>query len=159
MAHSYSSHDDLRTGSSQNDAHTGPAWVAPRNGGPLERESAAGLFSRLMSDATALLRNELALAKAELSSAASHLKAGLIALALGAVVLVAALLSLLAAVILALAQVVEPWLSALIIGVALAIAGLLMLQGARKKLQPSNLEMERTQTALKRVVAVVARRT
>lgn len=126
---------------------------------PLEQESAAGLFSRLLSDANALMRNEVALAKAEFSRTLTQLKGGAVALALGVVVLVAALLSLLAAVILALSLVIAPWLSALVIGVVLAIAGLLMLQAARKKLQPSNLEMERTQTALKRDVAVVARRT
>lgn len=126
---------------------------------PLEQESAASLVSRLVSDATALVRNELALAKAEVSETAASMKAGITALAIAAAVLLAGLLALLAAVVLALAQIVEPWIAALIVGGALALVGVLLVQGAKKKLEPSELELDRTQRSLQKDAAVVARRT
>lgn len=126
---------------------------------PLDQEPASSLFSRLLSDATALVRNEVQLAKAELRETASNLKAGFAAVAIGGAVLLAGVLALIAAVILALAQVLEPWIAALIVGGALAIIGLVMLQAAKKKLEPGALMLDRTQSALKRDAQVVARRT
>lgn len=124
----------------------------------LQRESAAGLLSRLLADFTALVRNEIALAKAEFSEAASSVKAGFAALVIAAVVLLAGSLTLLAAAVLVLAEIMEPWLAALIVGVALAIAGAVLLQSAKKKLQPSNLDMGRTRTAVRSDAEVLARR-
>lgn len=127
--------------------------------GPSEQESAANLLSRLVNDLTALLRNELALAKAEFSKAATNVKIGVAGIAVAGAVLLAGALSLVAAAILGLAEVVEPWLAALIVGVALGIIGFVMLQSSKKKLEPSQLSMERTQHALRRDAEVVARRT
>lgn|SRR5512138_2985425 len=126
---------------------------------PLEHESAANLLSRLVSDLTALFRNELALAKAEFSNAATNVKAGIAGIAVGAAVLLAGALSLVAAAILGLAEVLDPWLAALVVGVALGVIGFVLLQSAKKKLEPSNLSMERTQHSLRRDAEVVARRT
>ena len=131
--------------------------AAPR--GSLEQESTTTLLSRLFSDATALFQNELQLAKAELRETTSTLKAGVAAIAIGGAVLLAGVLALIAALILALAEVVEPWLAALIVGAALAVIGFVMLQSAKKKLEPRNLALDRTQTSLKRDAEVVARRT
>jgi cytochrome c biogenesis protein CcdA len=125
----------------------------------LERESAGNLLSRLLSDASALVRNEVQLAKAELRETTSSVKEAVSAIAIGAAVLLAGVFALIAAVILALAQVVEPWVAALIVGAGLAIIGLIMLQAARKKLDSGHLGFERTQSSLKRDVRVVARRT
>jgi hypothetical protein len=127
--------------------------------GPSEQESAANLLSRLVGDLTALLRNELALAKAELSKAATNVKVGVAGIAAGAAVLLAGALALVAAAILGLSEVMAPWLAALIVGVALGVIGFVMLQSAKKKLEPSALSMERTQHSLRRDAEVVARRT
>lgn len=126
--------------------------------GPPEQESAASLVSRLVNDLTALFRNELALAKAEFSRAATSVKLGAAGLAIAGAVLLAAALSLVAAAILGLAEVLDPWLAALVVGVALGIVGFVMLQSAKKKLEPSSLSMERTQHSLRRDAEVVARR-
>jgi hypothetical protein len=134
-----------------------PSGASPR--GSLEQESMTQLLSRLFTDATALLHNEMQLAKAELRETAGTLKAGVAAIAMGAAVLLAGVLALIAAVILALAQVVEPWVAALIVGATLAVVGVVMLQAAKKKLEPHNLALDRTQTSLKRDAEVVARRT
>jgi hypothetical protein len=125
---------------------------------PLERESAGSLLSRLLSDASALVRNEVQLAKAELRETTSNLKEAASAIAIGAAVLLAGVLALIAAVILALAQVVEPWVAALIVGAGLAIVGLIMVQTARKKLDFGHLTLERTQSSLRSDARVVARR-
>lgn len=134
-------------------------FAADPRGTPLERESTASLFSRLLTDVTSLLRNEVALAKAEFRDAVHEVKIGSTSLAIGAAVLLGGLLSLLAAAILALAQFVEPWLSALLIGVALLVVGMVLLNAAKKKLQPSNLDLDRTRSAVRHDVEVIARRT
>lgn len=125
---------------------------------PLERESAAGLLSRLLADVTALFRNEVALAKAEFAELTENAKAGIAAIAMAAVVLLAGLLALLAAAILGLAEVMAPWLAALIVGVVLALAGLLLIRTARQKLQPSR-HLDRVRSAVRNDAEVIARRT
>lgn len=127
--------------------------------GPSGQDSAANLLSRLVSDVTALFRNELALAKAEFSKAATNAKLGLAGIATAAAVLLAGALSLVAAAILGLAEVLDPWLAALVVGVVLGVIGFVMLQSAKKKLDPSNLTLERTQHSLRRDAEIVARRT
>lgn len=124
----------------------------------LERQSATTLLGRLISAFTELVRNEVALAKAELSESSTRAKAGIAAL-LGAVsTLLAGSLALVAAIILGLAKVMEPWLAALIVGVVISVVGLFLLRGARKKLVPPHLEIERTRTAVRQDVEVLARR-
>ena len=131
----------------------------PGPSGTLERESAATLVSQLVNDITALFRNELALAKAEFSKAATNVKVGMAGIAAAAAVLLGGARSLVAAAILGLAEVLDPWLAALVVGVALGVIGFVMLQSAKKKLEPSSLSMERTQHSLRRDAEVVARRT
>lgn len=125
---------------------------------PLERESAAGLLSRLLADITALFRNEVALAKAELAALTESAKAGIAAIAIAAAVLLGGLLALLAAAILALAEMMTPWLAAFGVGIVLATAGLLLIRGARQKLQPSR-QLERVREAVRQDAEVIARKT
>jgi uncharacterized membrane protein YqjE len=124
----------------------------------LEQQSAAALLGRLVSAFTELVRNEVALAKAELSESTTRAKAGLVAL-IGAVsTLLAGSLAIVAAIILGLAKVMEPWLAALIVGVAITIVGFFLLHGARKKLVAPHIEIDRTRTAVRQDVEVLARR-
>lgn len=132
--------------------------AGPRHG-PSDQESAAGLFSRLISDASALVRNEVQLAKTELSNAATNAKLGAAALAVAAVVMLAGAMTLIAALILGLAEVMEPWLAALIVGVVLAVIGFVMLQTAKKKFQATANPMPRTQSSLQQDASMIARRT
>jgi len=124
-----------------------------------DAESAMGLVGRLLHEATALLRNEVALARAEFADSVSNLKRGAGVMAAAGALLLAGALSLVAAAILGLAEVLAPWLAALIVGVVLGIVGLVLLQAAKRKLEPSNLAMQRTQHALRRDAELVARRT
>jgi xanthine/uracil permease len=125
----------------------------------LERESTAGLLSRLLGDFTALVRNEVALAKAELADSASRARAGMVALIAAVATLLAGALTLIAALILGLAEVMEPWLAALVVGVVFAAVGLVLLRGAKSKLLPPHVEIERTRAAGRHDVDVLARRT
>jgi uncharacterized membrane protein YqjE len=124
----------------------------------LERQSATTLLSRLVSAFTELVRNEIALAKAELSESSTRAKSGVVAL-IGAVsTLLAGSLALMAAIILGLSKVMEPWLASLIVGAAISVVGLFLLSGARKKLVPPHIEIDRTRTAVRQDVEVLARR-
>jgi uncharacterized membrane protein YqjE len=123
-----------------------------------DQSSMASLFTRLLNDATALLHNEFALARAELTRAADNAKTAAIASGVAVAVLLAGALAIVAAVILALAEVMAPWAAALLVGVALAITGIVLLGTARKKLAHSSVGMERTQNSLKQDAALVARK-
>ena len=125
----------------------------------MEHESAATLLGRLVGDFASLVRNEAALARAELSESTTRAKAGVVALIGAVATLLAGSLALVAAIILGLSKVMEPWLAALIVGVAITAVGLFLLQGARKKLMPPHLEIERTRAAVRHDVEVLARRT
>jgi len=138
-------------------ARTAPTEFADES--ELEHESATTLLGRLISAFTELVRNEVALAKAELSDSTTRARSGIVAL-IGAVsTLLAGSLALIAAIILGLAKVMEPWLAALIVGAVISVVGLLLLQGARRRLVPPHLEIERTRTAVRQDVDVLARRT
>jgi hypothetical protein len=125
---------------------------------PLQHESTPGLLSRLFGDFTALLRNEIALAKAELAESSTRAKAGLAALISAVATLLAGSLALVAAVIIGLAKVMEPWLAALIVGIIITAVGLALLTAARKKLLPPHVEIDRTRSAVRSDVDVLARR-
>src|SRR5262245_11605856 len=122
-------------------------------------ESTATLLGRLVSAFAELVRNEIALAKAELAESSTRAKSGVVAL-IGAVsTLLAGSLAIMAAIVLGLAKVMEPWLAALSVGVAISIVGLFLLRGARRKLIPPHIEIDRTRTAVRQDVDVLARRT
>ncbi|HEY7639722.1 MAG TPA: phage holin family protein [Steroidobacteraceae bacterium] len=116
-------------------------------------------MSRLVGDFAALVRNEVALAKAELSASTTRAKAGVAALIGAVATLLAGSLALVAAIILALAKVMDPWLAALIVGVVISAVGLALLMGARKKLVPPHIEIDRTRNSVRHDVDVLARRT
>jgi Flp pilus assembly protein TadB len=92
------------------------------------------LFGQLSQDMTLLVRQELQLAKAELTDKANRAKRDAVAAGTGGLVAYIGALALVAAVILFLTQVVgiTAWLSALLVGAALAIGGFVVLRrGAR----------------------------
>jgi hypothetical protein len=126
--------------------------------GALENESTAALLSRVVGAFAELMRNEVALAKAELAESSTRAKSGVVALIAAVSTLLAGSLALVAAIILGLSKVIEPWLAAVIVGVAISSAGFFLLHGARKKLVPPHVEIDRTRAAVKHDVEVLARR-
>jgi predicted phage tail protein len=126
--------------------------------GERDGESAVALLRRLLNELSDLIRKEIALAKVEASEALSQAKAAAISMASGGAVLFGGFLVLLAAAVLALSHVVSDWLAALIVGGVVAVIGYLMIQGGKKKLDPSTLKPDRTQNALRQDKEMLERR-
>jgi hypothetical protein len=99
-----------------------------------EDQSIPELFRELSQDLGLLVRQEAQLARAEMNSKLRRLAVDLISLGAGGFVLLIAGLAVTASLILLLIRPVglAPWLAALVVGLALALAGgLMLLRGAR----------------------------
>jgi hypothetical protein len=132
--------------------------TAPPSNGDRESQSALGLLRRLTDELSTLLRQELALAAAEISRSMRVMLAGTASVAVGGAVLFTGVLALLAAAVLGLATVLQPWLAALVIGVAVAIIGIVLVSVGIRSLDPSTLKPSRTAESLRRDKDVIIRR-
>ncbi len=97
-----------------------------------ERRPVSELFGELTQDLALLVRQETQLARTEMQTKLARLTQDLVSLAAGGMVLLIGALALTAALILLLVHPVglAPWLAALVVGVALAgIGGLLLRRG------------------------------
>ena len=102
------------------------------------------LLSSLTSDLANLVRKESELIRAEVTekiSAAAH--AGQM-IGIGAALLLGGFLVLLQALVLALSKFMDPLLASVIVGVAVAAAGYLLIKGAAAKVKPSALAPDRS---------------
>lgn len=109
----------------------------------------SSLLNELTQATASLFRQEIRLARAELTDKARQAGRGAAEIAVGAVILLVALGALTAAAILGLALVVEPWLAALIVGVALALVGGIVLVVGLSNLRTGNLAPRRTMGTLR----------
>lgn len=108
------------------------------------------LLGQLSEDMTLLVRQEMALAKAELSDKASRAGKQATSIGTGALVAYLGALSLVAALVLGLIEIgIAPWLSALIVGVAFAVIGYVMLRSGAERLKDIDPKPERTVQTLK----------
>jgi hypothetical protein len=116
-----------------------------------QERSISELFGQLTQDLTLLVRQELLLARTEITEKVSRLVANAVSVAAGGLVAYVGALALVAALILALHELadISPWISALIVGAVLAIAGYLMLQRGLKELKRVDLSPRRTVETLK----------
>jgi putative superfamily III holin-X len=113
----------------------------------LKQERGMGeLFGQLSQDMTMLVRQEVQLARAEMSEKLSRLTANLVSVLAGGFVAYVGALALVAALILALNDLanISPWVSALIVGAVLAIAGYAMLRRGLGELRRVDLAPRRT---------------
>lgn len=92
------------------------------------------LASGLSSDLSLLVRQEAELAKSQIDERLARAKKDGLAIGLGGAVAYTGVLALTAAIIAALAVAMPVWLSALIVGLVLAVAGTLMLRKATNDL-------------------------
>ncbi|WP_101340983.1 phage holin family protein [Cereibacter azotoformans] len=112
---------------------------------PLGTErSIADLLSDLVRDLTGLVRSESRLARAEIAEAGRSFAIGAELIAAGAILLLVALLVLVQALVALLAHWVGPAWAALIVGVALAAIGGILIARGRKDLSAASLVPERT---------------
>jgi hypothetical protein len=113
----------------------------------LRQERGIGeLFGQLSEDMTLLVRQEVQLARAELSEKLSRLTTNLLSVIAGGFVAYVGALALVAALILALNDLasISPWVSALIVGAVLAIAGYALLRRGIGELKRVDLAPRRT---------------
>jgi hypothetical protein len=113
----------------------------------LRQERSIGeLFGQLSQDMTLLVRQEVQLARAEMSDKLSRLGANLVSVIAGGFVAYVGALALVAALILGLRDLanIPPWVSALIVGAVLAIAGFVMLRRGVAELKRVDLAPRRT---------------
>jgi hypothetical protein len=105
-----------------------------------DERSIGELLSQLANDTTKLLRQEVRLAKVELGQKAADAGKRVGLIAVGGAVAYAGVLAIVAALIVLLADFIALWLAALVIGVALAGIGYVLIQqqlAALKQLDPS----------------------
>lgn len=114
-----------------------------------DTRSLGELFASLSKDTTTLVRQEIELAKTEISEKVSDAVKNVVALVVGGAVAYAALILILAAVAVGLAQIMEPWLAVLIVGVVVAIIGLVLVQKGLSALKNLSLVPEKTIETLK----------
>jgi hypothetical protein len=104
--------------------------------GAAQRESIADLLGEVVGDAQHLVRSEIALARQEVREELGELREGLTALAAGGGVLAvgALLLALMLVHLLADVAGLALWLSFLVVGGLLVLAGYLLVQQAQSKM-------------------------
>src|SRR5215207_6326548 len=88
------------------------------------------LFSELAQETSTLVRQEVSLAKTEMTQNASRAGKHVGSLAAGGAVAYAGLLAILAGVIVLLDNVMPLWLSALLVGIVVAVVGYILVRRA-----------------------------
>lgn len=115
-----------------------------------DERSLADLFTELSRETSTLLRHEVKLAEAEMSQKAARVGKSVASLVIGGAVLYAGFLAVMAAVVLSLGGLGVPWwVAALLVGVAVAGGGYLLVARARWVLKQVDLVPHRTIDSLK----------
>jgi len=112
----------------------------------LDREprSVPDLLGDLLRETTELFRTEGRLIRAEISDKISQLQVGGGSLAAGAICLLVALIVLAQALVLALANVMQAEWAALLVGVGIAVVGVILLAKGKKDLETLSITPDRT---------------
>lgn len=121
----------------------------------LENRGLVTLVGDLAQQVTTLFQTEGRLLRSELSDKLEKVGAGALEVLGGAICLLAALMVLLQALVIALANagLGAGW-SSLVVGVGVAIVGVILLRAGSASLKPADLVPDRTQEQLKRDVRV-----
>src|SRR5918997_4528989 len=114
-----------------------------------EDRSLGELFAELARETSTLVRQEVTLAKTEMSQKASRAGRHVGVLAAGGAVAYAGLLAILAAVIVLLDNVMPLWLSALLVGLVVAVVGYLLVRRALDALKREDFAPRETIETLK----------
>lgn len=114
-----------------------------------EERSLGELFADLSWQTSNLFRQEVELAKVEMSQKASQARRAITFLAIGGFIAYAGFLAIIAAAIIGLAMVIPVWLSALIVGVVVAIIGYALIQKGLNDLKPEDLTPQQTIESIK----------
>ena len=117
--------------------------------GGRDDRSLGELFAELTQETSTLVRQEVNLAKTEMSQKASRAGRHVGALAAGGAVAYAGLLAILAGVIILLDEVMHLWLSALLVGVVVALVGYFLVRRGLDALKREDLAPRETIETLK----------
>lgn len=107
------------------------------------------LFADLSRKTGVLVRQEIALARTEMTEKLSEVGKNVGFLVVGGAVLYMGLLFVLAGIAILLAGFMPDWLSALVVGLIVAIVGFVLVQRGRSALRDTNLKPEKTIETLK----------
>ena len=121
----------------------------------VSERSLAQLLRDLSNDSITLIRKEAELFRAETAQKLTHAQRQGIVLGTGGLLAFVGLLALTAAVILLLALAMPAWLSALIVGAVLAIAGGVAMVVGKNRLQREKLTPEESMRSVKTDVRMV----
>ena len=115
-----------------------------------EERSLGELFGDLARDTATLVSQEVTLAKTEMTAKATRVGKDIGFLAVGGMIAYAGLLAIIAGVILLLATYVMPlWVSALIVGLVVAVIGYVLVQRGLTALKSEDLTPRQTIESLK----------
>ena len=114
-----------------------------------DARSIGELFAELAQESATLVRQEVQLAKTEMSRKASRVGKDVGFLAAGGAVAYAGLLAILAGVIFLLGLAVPLWLSALLVGIVVAIVGYFLVKKGLDALKQEDLAPQETINTLK----------
>ena len=115
----------------------------PRTQG-LPRESFGELLGELANNSAALVRDEIELARQEMAEKVSMLRSGVTISAIGLVISLVAVLTLTAAAVIGLAHFVGAGISALIVGAALAVIGVITAHVGNAQIRRTSLKPKQT---------------
>lgn len=114
-----------------------------------EDRSLGELFSELATETSTLVKQEVALAQTELTQKATKVGKNVGFLVVGGAVAYAALLAFIAALIIVLSHVVPAWAAALLVGVIVAIAAVVMILSALSALKNTGITPTQTVETIK----------
>lgn len=114
-----------------------------------DHRSIAELLAELAGDTTTLIRKEIELARAELTHNVARMAGGAVTLGVGGVIALLGAQALVACAILVGTRWLDAWLSALAVGGALLLIGIILMLVGRRRLDPRSLTPRRTLSTLR----------
>ncbi|WP_416357755.1 phage holin family protein [Aureimonas phyllosphaerae] len=111
---------------------------------PQQSRSVPDLLSDLLRETTELFRTEGKLIRAEISDKVAQIQLAGGSLVAGAICLLVSLIVLSGALVVALGKVMDPAWAALLVGVVIAVIGVVLLAAGKKNLEAVNLAPERS---------------
>lgn len=108
------------------------------------------LLGDLLREATELFRTEGKLIRAEISDKVTQMQLAGGSLVAGAICLLVSLIVLSGALVVALGKIMDPAWAALLVGVVIAVIGVVLLAAGKKSLEAVNLSPERSLAQLQK---------
>ena len=112
--------------------------------GPVSDKSLGELLGELAGHSASLFRDEMALARQEIREKSLKLRGPLVLIALGLAGALIAALCLCAALVVGLTAYLEPWQSALLVGIVLSVAAGVLVALGFSQLKQTDLKPEQT---------------